>query len=186
MNEEQDKKKIRFLSFANDNEDKEKTEKLMQAAKRLEDALARERLVSELVDYKEPSDDQPKPSDDTRSLFDRLQEQKDRKREEVEESQKLSNMVCTLDDEDLSYLNEVAKAQREEELRKRLEVHDLMEQKRRLDDEKKLDGEKKAKELLLKDIKPKNKPYLLLKSKIKVKPKVKTCDKQSSSLDSKE
>lgn len=176
---DKDKSCIRFLSFTNDKEDAEKEIKLKEAAARIEQAIAREKALGELIDYNEPSEGDVSidPKNDTRSLYERLMEQKNKKKEALEESQKLSNLVTKLDEDDVSYLNEVAKNKREEEIKKRLEVYDVLEEKRR-SDEKKMDvDEQKMKQFLIggglgnrstSSLKSK------LISKIKIKPKNKT------------
>lgn len=172
-------KPIRFLTFANDKEDAEKKAKLEEAALRIEQAIAREKSLGELIDYKPPeNDDTNDLANDTRPLYERLLEQKNRKQEAMEESKKLSNLVTKLDEDDANYLNEVAKSRREEELRKRLEVYDAVEQKKRLDEERNLDAEKKLKESLVSlNDKPCNKSSSSIRSKlssmIKVKPRIK-------------
>jgi len=58
---------------------------------------------------------------DGRSLFDRLQEQKNLKQEEFEESKKLKNLVKVLDDDECEFLDYVDQARIDEEKRKRTE-----------------------------------------------------------------
>lgn len=146
-----DKPTFRFLSFANDREDAEKEAKLKDAAARIEQAIAREKALGELIDCPTPSQEETAidPANDHRSLFERLQEQKNKKKNDLEESQKMSNLITTLDDDDVSYLNEVAKNQREEELRRRLEVHDVLEAKKRLEEQKMLEKERQLQNSLL-------------------------------------
>lgn len=182
---------IRFLSFANDKEDAEKEAKLKEAAAKIELAVARQKAMDELVDYKPPSaEDQAviDPVNDTRPLYERLLEQRNKKKEALEESQKLSNLITKLDEEDVSHLNQIAKARREEELRKRLEILDALEAKKRIDEQKLEEEKTRMKELLLgtsaapmADGSFKNKS---LKSKlaslIKMKPREKPIPSQSS------
>lgn len=167
---------IKFLSFSNDKEDAEKEAKLKEAAAKIERAIARERTLNELVDYSVPEsqDEIVNLEKDTRSLYERLQEQRNKKRESIEEAQKLSNFVAHLDEDDANYLNEVAKNRREEELRKRLEVQDALEAKKRLDEQKMLNDEKLIRASLMGNY---GKETKTLKSRfssmIKVKPKAK-------------
>jgi len=179
-----EKPSLRFLSFANDKEDAEKEAKLREAAQRIDQAIARQNALSELVDY-QPQSHSEEPVDlanDTRPLFERLLEQKNKKREALEESQKLSNLVTKLDEEDAGYLNEVTKAKHEEELKKRLEVYDAMEQKRRLDEKKILEEEKRIKESLVSSkMSIKNCPLRTkLSNMIKMKPRVRPNERISS------
>lgn len=176
------KQTIRFLSFSNTEEDAEKETKLREAAAKIEQAIAKEKALNELVDYHEPkTEEEPlDPANDTRPLYERLQEQKNKKQEAIEESQKLSNMITKLDEDDANYLNEVAKNRREEELKKRLEVYDAMEMKKRHDEQRVLEEEKKLKESLLgsglnrhSGTSSINKSKLSLAIKVKPKPKAK-------------
>lgn len=174
-----DKQTIRFLNFSNTEEDAEKAAKLKEAAAKIEEAIARQKAVSELIDYneKEAEAEPFDPANDTRPLYERLQEQRNKKKEMIEESQKLSNMVTKLDEDDANYLNEVVKNKREEELKKRLEVYDAMETKKRLDEQRVLEEEKRLKESLLasglnrRNNNTHNKSKLSLSIKVKPKPK---------------
>ena len=142
---------MRFLSFANDKEDAEKEATLKEAAAKIEQAIQREKALSELVDYKPSTEAEPSgnAAEDFRPLFERLLEQKNKKQEALEESQKLSNLVTTLDEDDADYLNEIARNKRDEEIKKRLEIYDAMEGKRRLNEQKLLEEERRKKESLL-------------------------------------
>lgn len=143
---------IRFLKFTNDKEEAEKEAKLKEAAAKIEQAIAKDRALSELIDYKEPTEGDQSTIDlanDTRSLYERLEEQRNKKKEAFDESHKLSNLITTLDEEDVDYLNEITEAKREEELRKRLQVQDALEAKKRLQEQKMLEEEKCLKESLL-------------------------------------
>lgn len=173
---------MRFLSFSNDKEDAEKEAKLKEAAEKIEQAIARERSLNELVDCSVQADKEEPVNleNDTRSLYERLQEQRNKKKESIEEAQKLSNFVAQLDEDDANYLNEVAKNRREEELRKRLEVQDALEAKKRLDEQKMEDQERRMREALLgtssgsgRDSKVSSKSRLssMIKAKPKVRPK---------------
>lgn len=175
-----DKQTIRFLNFSNTEEDAEKEAKLREAASKIEQAVARDKSLSELIDYHEPEPEEGSfdLTTDTRSLYERLQEQKNKKQEAFEESQKLSNMVTKLDEDDANYLNEVAKNKREEELKKRLEVYDAMETKKRVDEQRVLEEEKKLKKSLLdsglnrrSSTSSVRKPKLSLAIKVRPKPK---------------
>lgn len=174
-----DKQAIRFLNFSNTEEDAEKAAKLKEAAAKIEEAIAREKAVSELVDYheKESGSEPFDPATDTRPLYERLQEQKNKKKQLIEESQKLSNMVTKLDEDDANYLSEVVKSKREEELKKRLEVYDAMETKKRLDEQRILEEEKRLKESLLvsglnrRNNSTHNKSKLSLSIKVRPRPK---------------
>jgi hypothetical protein len=177
-----DKSTMRFLSFANEKEDAEKAAKLKEAAAKIEQAMEREKALSELVDYKEPTGEhQIDPACDTRSLYERIQEQRNKKKEELEESKKLSNWVTRLDDDDVEYLNEVSKKKQEDELRRRLEIHDALEAKRRLEKQKMLDEERKVKEDLLgKSYTTKTKSRLSSLVKIKAKMKSNESNNQAT------
>lgn len=140
---------MRFLSFANDKEDAEKEAKLKEAALRIEQAIERQKSVSELIDYKPPSEQEIDPANDTRSLYERLLEQRNKKQEAFDESQKLSNLVTKLDEDEVDYFNDLAKKKREEETRKRLEVYDVLEEKKRNSGRKLIEEEKKLKQSYL-------------------------------------
>lgn len=177
MDHVSEKPSMRFLSFSNDKEDAEKEAKLKEAASKIEQAIAREKALGELIDYQVPAEENNvDASNDTRPLYERLLEQKNKKKEVFEESQKLSNFVTKLDEEDVNYLNQVAKNQHEEELKKRLEVYDVLETKKRLDEQKALDEERRKKEFLLgSTLTRKSSPIKSrLSSMIKIKPKGKT------------
>lgn len=181
-------KPIRFLQFTNNKEDAEREARLKEAASSIEKAIKNDKNLNDLIDYQPPDEAQFDPSQDVRPLHERLSEQKKKKLDEIEESQKMSNAISKLDEEDVQYLNEVAKSQREEEVKKRLEIYDLLEEKKRLDEKRLLEAEQKTKESLT------NHTHLAKKSaspstskgsqslkaklgnKIKVKPKLKTCD----------
>lgn len=146
-----EKPAMRFLSFSNDQEDAEKEAKLKEAAARIEEAISRERALNELVDFpaQKFEDEGIDPANDCRSLYERLQEQKNKKKDALEESKKLSNLITTLDEDDVNHLNDLAKNKREEELRKRLEIHDALEAKKRLHEQKMIDQERQMKESLM-------------------------------------
>ena len=96
---------------------------------------------------------------DPRSLYERLQEQKDRKQQEYEEQFKFKNMVRGLDEDETNFLDEVSRQQeliekqrREEEL-KELKEHRSNLNKVGISSENKKEVEKKA----VKPIETKNK-----------------------------
>ncbi|XP_072573919.1 PSME3-interacting protein isoform X1 [Paramormyrops kingsleyae] len=62
---------------------------------------------------RKPDDPQEAPEEeyDPRSLFERLQEQKDKKQEEYEEQFKFKNMVKGLDEDESNFLDEVSRQQ---------------------------------------------------------------------------
>lgn len=142
---------VRFLSFANDREDAEKKARLEEAASKIEQAIAKEKSLAELVDYVPPpvSDETIDPINDTRPLYERLLEQQNKKKEALEESQKLSNCIARLDEDDIDHLNELSKQKREEEIQKRLQVYDLLEEQKARQEQKLLEEEKQRKESLL-------------------------------------
>lgn len=170
-----EKTTIRFLTFSNDKEDAERDNKLREAASKIEKSLAQQQALSELIDVKIPNEEEAiDAANDTRSLYDRLLEQKNKKKEAIEDSQKLSNLITKLDEDDVDYLNEVAKAKQEEELKKRLEVYDVMQNKRRFDEERTIEEERTLKKSLL-EARPSTKnsqSKLKLSSLMKLKPKM--------------
>lgn len=177
-----EKTTMRFLSFANNEEDAEKESKLKEAAAKIEEAMARQRALGELVDVKEEQliDQEIDPSQDTRSLYERLQEQRDKKKESHEEAQKPSNWVTKLDDDDIEYLDEVARKKRDDELRRKLEIQDAFDAKKRLDEQKMLDEQRRMKESLLGKFNQTEKASSANKSRlsslIKIKSRVKSRD----------
>uniref|UniRef100_A0A8C2MC18 Proteasome activator subunit 3 interacting protein 1 n=1 Tax=Cricetulus griseus TaxID=10029 RepID=A0A8C2MC18_CRIGR len=85
----------------------------------------RKRRQEEWEKVRKPEDPQECPEEayDPRSLYERLQEQKDRKQQEYEEQFKFKNMVRGLDEDETNFLDEVSRQQellekqrREEEL----------------------------------------------------------------------
>lgn len=176
---------MRFLSFADDKEDAEKAAKLREAALRIEQAIERQKSVSELVDYKPPPEEEIDPTNDTRPLYERLLEQKNKKQEALEESHKLSNLVTNLDEDEANYLNELARSKQEEEIRKRLEVYDVLEEKKRNSELRIAEQEKKLKESFL-GAKTQPTKNNSLKSKlsslIRVKPKSQSSNSETSTM----
>lgn len=168
---------VRFLSFANDGEDAEKAARLKEAAAKIEQAIAREKQLGELIDYVPPPDSAEAidPACDTRPLYERLLEQQNKKKEALEESQKLSNRIAKLDEDDIEHLHELAKQKREDEIRKKLQVHDLLEEQKLRQERKLLEEEKKRKDSLLAGLKSESKVTSLsrLKSKLPIKLKMK-------------
>lgn len=86
----------------------------------------RKRRQEEWEKVRKPEDPQECPEEvyDSRSLYERLQEQKDRKQQEYEEQFKFKNMVRGLDEDETDFLDEVSRQQelmekqrREEELK---------------------------------------------------------------------
>uniref|UniRef100_A0A8D0L397 Proteasome activator subunit 3 interacting protein 1 n=1 Tax=Sphenodon punctatus TaxID=8508 RepID=A0A8D0L397_SPHPU len=86
----------------------------------------RKRRQEEWEKVRKPEDPEECPEEvyDSRSLYERLQEQKDKKQQEFEEQFKFKNMVRGLDEEESKFLDEVSRQQtliekqrREEELK---------------------------------------------------------------------
>ncbi|XP_039663967.1 PSME3-interacting protein isoform X2 [Perca fluviatilis] len=73
----------------------------------------RKKRQEEWEKVRKPDDPEDAPEEvyDPRSLFERLQEQKDKKQEEYEEQFKFRNMVRGLDEEESSFLDEVSRQQ---------------------------------------------------------------------------
>ncbi|KAG7521615.1 hypothetical protein JOB18_002475 [Solea senegalensis] len=73
----------------------------------------RKQRQEEWEKVRKPDDPEEAPEEayDPRSLFERLQEQKDKKQEEFEEQFKFKNMVRGLDDDETSFLDEVSRQQ---------------------------------------------------------------------------
>lgn len=69
------------------------------------------------VDYR-PIAEAPEEEYDHRTLFERLQEQKMKKQEEYEEAHKLKNMIKGLDNDEISFLQDIDKSKIAEEERK--------------------------------------------------------------------
>ncbi|KAI4873864.1 hypothetical protein NFI96_012990 [Prochilodus magdalenae] len=85
----------------------------------------RKKRQEEWEKVRKPDDPEEVPEEeyDPRSLYERLQEQKDKKQEEYEEQFKFKNMVKGLDEDDSNFLDEVSrqrslveKQRRDEEL----------------------------------------------------------------------
>ncbi|XP_029993544.1 PSME3-interacting protein isoform X2 [Sphaeramia orbicularis] len=73
----------------------------------------RKKRQEEWEKVRKPDDPEEAPEEeyDPRSLFERLQEQKDKKQEEFEEQFKFKNMVRGLDEDETSFLDEVSRQQ---------------------------------------------------------------------------
>ncbi|KAL4004211.1 transmembrane anterior posterior transformation protein 1 [Sarotherodon galilaeus] len=73
----------------------------------------RKKRQEEWEKIRKPDDPEEVPEEeyDPRSLFERLQEQKDKKQEEYEEQFKFKNMVRGLDEDESSFLDEVSRQQ---------------------------------------------------------------------------
>ncbi|KAL6479048.1 hypothetical protein MHYP_G00124810 [Metynnis hypsauchen] len=73
----------------------------------------RKRRQEEWEKVRKPDDPEEVPEEeyDPRSLYERLQEQKDKKQEEYEEQFKFKNMVKGLDEDDTNFLDEVSRQQ---------------------------------------------------------------------------
>ncbi|XP_071313647.1 PSME3-interacting protein [Trachinotus anak] len=73
----------------------------------------RKKRQEEWEKVRKPEDPEEAPEEeyDPRSLFERLQEQKDKKQEEYEEQFKFRNMVRGLDEDETSFLDEVSRQQ---------------------------------------------------------------------------
>uniref|UniRef100_A0A3B1IV77 Proteasome activator subunit 3 interacting protein 1 n=2 Tax=Astyanax mexicanus TaxID=7994 RepID=A0A3B1IV77_ASTMX len=79
-----------------------------------------------------PDDPEEVPEEeyDPRSLFERLQEQKDKKQEEYEEQFKFKNMVKGLDEDETNFLDEVSRQQSLVEKQRRDEDHQEIQEYR--------------------------------------------------------
>ncbi|XP_034032999.1 PSME3-interacting protein isoform X2 [Thalassophryne amazonica] len=90
----------------------------------------RKKRQEEWEKVRKPDDPQEAPEEeyDPRSLYERLQEQKDKKQEEFEEQFKFKNMVRGLDEDETSFLDEVSRQQSlVEKQRRDEEQQELME-----------------------------------------------------------
>ncbi|KAI2578656.1 proteasome activator subunit 3 interacting protein 1, partial [Homo sapiens] len=122
----------------------------------------RKRRQEEWEKVRKPEDPEECPEEvyDPRSLYERLQEQKDRKQQEYEEQFKFKNMVRGLDEDETNFLDEVSRQQeliekqrREEELKELKEYRNNLK-KVGISQENKKEVEKK---LTVKPIETKNK-----------------------------
>ncbi|XP_036399841.1 PSME3-interacting protein isoform X2 [Megalops cyprinoides] len=96
----------------------------------LEEKRKRRQEEWEKVRKEDDPEEAPEEEYDPRSLYERLQEQKDKKQEEYEEQFKFKNMVRGLDEDESSFLDEVSRQQsliekqrRDEELQELQEYH---------------------------------------------------------------
>ncbi|XP_050991716.1 PSME3-interacting protein isoform X1 [Labeo rohita] len=112
----------------------------------------RKKRQEEWEKVRKPDDPEEAPEEeyDPRSLFERLQEQKDKKQEEYEEQFKFKNMVKGLDEDETSFLDEVSRQQsliekhrRDEEAQEIKEYRSALQKLAATDSQKK-DTEKKA------------------------------------------
>ncbi|XP_008573297.1 PREDICTED: protein FAM192A, partial [Galeopterus variegatus] len=122
----------------------------------------RKRRQEEWEKVRKPEDPEECPEEvyDPRSLYERLQEQKDRKQQEYEEQFKFKNMVRGLDEDETNFLDEVSRQQeliekqrREEELKELKEYRSSLN-KVGISSENKKEVEKKV---AVKPIETKNK-----------------------------
>ncbi|CAG9765982.1 unnamed protein product [Ceutorhynchus assimilis] len=96
-----------------------------------EAAEVRKKRQEEWEKVRKPSDPVERPEEpyDNRSLFDRLQEQKQKKDLEYEEAHKLKNMIKTLDDDEVEFLDLVDRtklaADRKKEIEEEQELKDF-------------------------------------------------------------
>ncbi|XP_042268322.1 PSME3-interacting protein isoform X1 [Thunnus maccoyii] len=103
----------------------------------------RKKRQEEWEKVRKPDDPENAPEEeyDPRSLFERLQEQKDKKQEEFEEQFKFKNMVRGLDDDETSFLDEVSRQQSlVEKQRRDEEKQELLEYRSALAKQASADG----------------------------------------------
>ncbi|XP_073706507.1 PSME3-interacting protein [Garra rufa] len=112
----------------------------------------RKKRQEEWEKVRKPDDPEEAPEEeyDPRSLFERLQEQKDKKQEEYEEQFKFKNMVKGLDEDETSFLDEVSRQQcliekhrREEDAQEIKEYRSALQKLAATESQKK-EAEKKA------------------------------------------
>ncbi|XP_051726704.1 PSME3-interacting protein isoform X2 [Ctenopharyngodon idella] len=112
----------------------------------------RKKRQEEWEKVRKPDDPEEAPEEeyDPRSLFERLQEQKDKKQEEYEEQFKFKNMVKGLDEDETSFLDEVSRKQsliekhRRDEEAKEIKEYRSALQKLAATESQKKEPEKKA------------------------------------------
>lgn len=94
----------------------------------------RKRRQEEWEKVRKPEDPEDCPEEvyDPRSLFEKLQEQKDKKQQEYEDQFKFKNMVRGLDEEETNFLDEISRKQ------------ELIEKQRRAEDMKELNEYRSA------------------------------------------
>ncbi|XP_072551892.1 PSME3-interacting protein isoform X2 [Salminus brasiliensis] len=92
----------------------------------------RKKRQEEWEKVRKPDDPEEVPEEeyDPRSLFERLQEQKDKKQEEFEEQFKFKNMVKGLDEDESNFLDEVSRQQSLVEKQRRDEDHQEIQEYR--------------------------------------------------------
>ncbi|KAM4614474.1 PSME3-interacting protein [Discoglossus pictus] len=98
----------------------------------------RKKRQEEWEKVRKPEDPEECPEEvhDPRSLYEKLQEQKDKKQQEYEEQFKFKNMVRGLDEEETNFLDEVSRKQ------------DLIEKQRRAEERKELDEFRNARTMV--------------------------------------
>lgn len=113
----------------------------------------RKKRQEEWEKVRKPDDPEEAPEEeyDSRCLYDRLQEQKDKKQQEFEEQFKFRNMVRGLDEDETSFLDEVSRQQvlvekqrRDEEKQELLEYRSALVKQVAASAESRRDPEKKA------------------------------------------
>ncbi|XP_051953801.1 PSME3-interacting protein-like isoform X2 [Xyrauchen texanus] len=116
----------------------------------LEDKRKKRQEEWEKIRKSDDPEEVPEEEYDPRSLFERLQEQKDKKQEDYEEQFKFKNMVKGLDEEETSFLEEVSQQQcliekrRHDEEAKEIKEYRSALQKRAISESQKKEPEKKA------------------------------------------
>ncbi|XP_047237379.1 PSME3-interacting protein isoform X2 [Girardinichthys multiradiatus] len=113
----------------------------------------RKKRQEEWEKVRKPDDPEEAPEEeyDSRCLYDRLQEQKDKKQQEYEEQFKFRNMVRGLDEDETSFLDEVSRQQvlvekkrRDEEKQELLEYRSALVKQASASAESRREHEKKA------------------------------------------
>ncbi|KAM4553385.1 PSME3-interacting protein [Fundulus diaphanus] len=113
----------------------------------------RKKRQEEWEKVRKPDDPEEAPEEeyDPRCLYDRLQEQKDKKQQEFEEQFKFRNMVRGLDEDETSFLDEVSRQQvlvekqrRDEEKQELLEYRSALVKQVSASAESRRESEKKA------------------------------------------
>merc|ERR1711872_73222 len=79
----------------------------------------------------DPLEAPEEPEFDPRSLYDRLQDQKDKKQAEYEEAHKFKNMVRGLEDDEVDFLELVDRTKLQEEKRVKIEESSAMAEYRK-------------------------------------------------------
>uniref|UniRef100_A0A3Q2Y5S9 Proteasome activator subunit 3 interacting protein 1 n=1 Tax=Hippocampus comes TaxID=109280 RepID=A0A3Q2Y5S9_HIPCM len=106
----------------------------------------RKKRQEEWEKVRKPDDPEQVPEQeyDSRSLFERLQEQRDKKQEEFEEQFKFKNMVRGLDDDETSFLDEVSRQQSLVEKQRRDEEKQELAVAKQVSSDSRPESEKKA------------------------------------------